>query len=64
MAVTIDEVSATVLRSGGGGVVRLSDVANVRRDVAPQFRLTRADGHDAVLIDVYQQPSANTVEIA
>jgi multidrug efflux pump subunit AcrB len=60
----IDEVKATVLRSGGGGIVRLSDVAAVRKDVAPQWRLTTADGRDAVLLDVYEQPKANTLNIA
>ncbi len=59
-----DEIAATVLRAGPGGVVRLSDVAMVRRDVKPQFQRVVADGHDAVLLNVYQQPGGNTVQIA
>src|SRR4029077_15685787 len=46
------------------GVVRLSDVATVRRDAAPQSVRATADGREAVLLDVYQQPDANTVDLA
>lgn len=59
------EVASTVLRSGtGGGVIRLRDVAQVRREAAPQYIRSTADGRNAVLFDVYQQPGGNTVEIA
>jgi CzcA family heavy metal efflux pump len=61
---SIDEIGATVLRSGASGVVRLTDVATVRREPAPQFTLATADGRNAVLLDVYQQPGANTIDIA
>lgn len=60
----VDEVGAIVLRSGTAGVVRLCDVATVRRDVSPQFTRATADGRDAVLMNIYQQPGGNTVEIA
>jgi CzcA family heavy metal efflux pump len=58
------QVASTVLRSGGGGVIRLADVADVRTQPAPQFIRSTADGHDAVLFEVFQQPGSNTVEIA
>ncbi|MDB5329820.1 MAG: hypothetical protein JWP03_971 [Phycisphaerales bacterium] len=73
---SVDEIGATVLRLGGGaasgnstgpapaGVVRLGDVADVTREPAPQFIRSTADGHDAVLFNVYQQPGGNTVDIA
>jgi len=60
----LDRIAATVLRTDAGGIVRLSDVATVRRDAAPQWTRVTADGHDAVLIDVFQQPGGNTVQIA
>ncbi len=60
----LDQIAATVLRTEAGSVVRLSDVASVRRDAEPQWTRVTADGHDAVLIDVYQQPGGNTVQIA
>jgi len=61
---TLEQISATVLRTDAGGIVRLSDVATVRRDAAPQWTRVTADGHDAVLINVHQQPGGNTVQIA
>lgn len=61
---TLDQVSQTILRSGPDGVVRLDDVANVRPDTQPQYTRVTADGHDAVLFSIYQQPGGNTVKIA
>jgi CzcA family heavy metal efflux pump len=61
---SIEELGLTVLHSGPAGVIRLSDVANIRKDVAPPVTRATADGRDAVLFDVYQQPGANTVAIA
>jgi CzcA family heavy metal efflux pump len=60
----IDQIGATILRAGLNGVVRLDQVATIRRDIAPQFTRVTADAHDAVLFQVYQQPSGNTVQIA
>src|SRR5256884_2030995 len=59
-----DEIERTVLRSTPDGVVLLDDVATVEHSAEPQWVRVTADGHDAVLFQVYQQPSGNTVEIA
>ena len=59
-----DEIEHTVLRSTPDGVVLLDDVATVEHSAEPQWVRVTADGHDAVLFQVYQQPSGNTVEIA
>src|SRR5881275_1886946 len=59
-----DEIEHTVLRSNADGVVLLDDVATVEHSAEPQWVRVTADGHDAVLFQVYQQPSGNTVEIA
>src|SRR5438874_1660461 len=59
-----DEIEHTVLRSNPDGVVLLDDVAAVEHSAEPQWVRVTADGHDAVLFQVYQQPSGNTVEIA
>ncbi len=59
-----DEIEHTVLRSNPDGVVLLDDVATVEHSTEPQWVRVTADGHDAVLFQVYQQPSGNTVEIA
>jgi CzcA family heavy metal efflux pump len=59
-----DQIEHTVLRSTADGVVLLDDVATVEHSTEPQWVRVTADGHDAVLFQVYQQPSGNTVEIA
>src|SRR5437016_666804 len=59
-----DQIEHTVLRSTPDGVVLLDDVATVEHSSEPQWVRVTADGHDAVLFQVYQQPSGNTVEIA
>ena len=59
-----EQIAATTLRSGANGVVRLDDIATVEVSTEPQWIRVTADGHDAVLFQVYQQPGANTVQIA
>jgi CzcA family heavy metal efflux pump len=58
------EIGKTVLRSTPDGVVLLDDVAQVEHSTAPQAIRVTADGRDAVLFQVYQQPGGNTVQIA
>ena len=58
------EIGQTVLRAGKNGLVRLEDVADIHRGVAPQWIKVNADGHDAVLFQIYQQPGGNSVRIA
>jgi multidrug efflux pump subunit AcrB len=60
----LQQLNQTILRSGPNGVVRLDDVALVQNDTAPQYTRVTADGHDAVLVSIYQQPGGNTVQIA
>ncbi len=57
-------LGAVVLRSGPGALVRVRDVAQVVLGTTPQWIRVNADGHDAVLLNVYQQPSGNSVQIA
>ncbi|SRR5579862_2783549 len=61
---TFEEIKNTVLRSTADGVVLLNDVAVIERSTEPQWIRVTADGHDAVLLQVYQQPGGNTVRIA
>jgi len=58
------QISDIVLRAGADGVVRLKDVARVSRSTVPQWVRVTADGKDAVLLNIYQQPGGNTVQIA
>ena len=53
-----------VVRAGPGGVVRVGDLATVRTGHVPQWIKVNADGQNAVLLQVYQQPSGNSVQIA
>jgi CzcA family heavy metal efflux pump len=57
------EIGHTILRSGQGGLIRLEDVAVVREGAEPQWTRVTADGHDAVLLQLYMQPDGNLVEI-
>jgi multidrug efflux pump subunit AcrB len=58
------DVGNIVVRAGPGGVVRLKDVADVSTSSVPMWTRVTADGHDAVLVQVYQRPEGNTVRLA
>ncbi len=60
----LQQIAKMVVRSGEHGVVLLDDVATVSKATAPQWIRVTADGHDAVIVQVYQQPGGNTVSIA
>lgn len=60
----VQQIGKTVLRSGVNGLVHLEDVADVSMSTAPQWIRVNADGHDAVLFQIYQQPGGNSVQIA
>ncbi len=60
----LEQISQTILRSGANGLVRLKDAASVIESTTPQWIRVTADGHDAVLVQIYQQPGGNTVSIA
>jgi CzcA family heavy metal efflux pump len=61
---TLRQIGQTILRSGKDGLVRLEDIAQVTAATAPQWTRVTADGRDAVIFQVYQQPGGNTVQIA
>ncbi len=60
----LDDVKNIVLRGGPGGVVRLSDVADVRNGVVPQYFNVSANGKQAVTVLLFQQRGSNSVMIA
>ena len=59
-----DSLRDLVLTADAAHVVRLGDVASIASAPEPRWTRVTADGHKAVLIQVYQQPSANTVAIS
>jgi CzcA family heavy metal efflux pump len=58
------QIANVVVKTVNGTVVRVGDVATVIAAPAPQWIRVTADGRDAVLVNVYQQPAGNTVQIA
>jgi CzcA family heavy metal efflux pump len=58
------QIEDVVVKMTGGTVIRVRDVATVSAAPAPQWIRVSADGRDAVLVLVYQQPGGNTVQIA
>ncbi len=58
------DIRNTVLKTGANGLVRLEDVAQVKDAAVPQWIRVTADGRDAVLLNIYQQPGSNSVQIA
>ncbi|MDE0855204.1 MAG: efflux RND transporter permease subunit, partial [Nevskia sp.] len=57
-------IGDVVLKSGADGQVRVRDVATVSRSITPMWTHVTADGHEAVLFNIYQQPDGNSVQIA
>ncbi|HMI37197.1 MAG TPA: efflux RND transporter permease subunit, partial [Steroidobacteraceae bacterium] len=57
-------LAETVLLKGPAGLIRVGDVARITHETVPQWTRVTADGRDAVILQVYQQPDANTVQIS
>jgi CzcA family heavy metal efflux pump len=57
------DIENVVIKSAGGAIVRLGDVASVRIAGAPNWVRVTADGADAVSVQIYQQPNGDTVRI-
>jgi multidrug efflux pump subunit AcrB len=61
---TAADVGEIVVRADADGVVRVRDVAEVIDGETPNWMHVSADGHPAVLFNVYEQPDGNAVNIA
>ena len=61
---TLDQLAQTVLQKGATGLLRVTAVGTVALETVPQWVRVTGDGRDAVIFQVYQQPDANTVQIA
>jgi CzcA family heavy metal efflux pump len=59
----VSDIGKTILRSNPNGTVLLSDVAEISEAPQPNYTIVTADGRPAVLLNVLQQPDANTVQI-
>ncbi|MBJ9721116.1 efflux RND transporter permease subunit [Acinetobacter calcoaceticus] len=57
------DIGNVVVKSGPDGVVLLKDIATIGKHPAQQVRRVNADGHDAILLNIYQQPTGNSIQI-
>jgi len=58
------DLGRVIVVQGLTGVVLLSDVATIEDTTRPEWTRVTADGRDAVLANIYQQPDGNTVLIS
>lgn len=59
-----EDLGKVIVRAGPTGWVLLSDIGKIEDAVKPEWTRAVADGRDAVLINIYQQPDGNTVLIS
>lgn len=59
-----NDIGQVVVKSSPDGIILLKDVATISKRAAPQFARVNADGQDAVLLNIYQQPAGNSIQIA
>src|ERR1019366_7672975 len=58
------QIGESVLQRGPAGLLRVADIATITLETVPQWTRVSADGRDGVILQVYQQPAGNTVQIA
>lgn len=60
----VDDLGNVVVKMTVDGMVLLKDVASIQKQPANQVTRVNADGQDAVLLNIYQQPTGNSIQIA
>ncbi|HET7563273.1 MAG TPA: efflux RND transporter permease subunit [Rhodanobacteraceae bacterium] len=60
---SVQALRDVVVRARPAGAVRVGDVATVTRSIKPEWVRTVADGQPAILVQVFQQPSANSIQM-
>ena len=60
---TLAALKQVVVKNTPAGQVTVGDVATISSSTVPQWIRISADGHDAVLLNIFQQPGGNTVQI-
>jgi multidrug efflux pump subunit AcrB len=61
---SVESVADVALRTGQGRLVRLGDIAQVTMGSKPQWLLVNDNGQPAVTFDVFQQDSADSIDLA
>jgi CzcA family heavy metal efflux pump len=60
---SVEDIENLTVVTGGGQPVHIKDFARVQRGKEPVFNAVTADGVDAVLLNIFSQPDASTVDI-
>ena len=60
----IDDIRHIAVRTAPDGVTTVGDVAEVELSTIPNWTRVTANGEDAILFDVFEQPGGNSVQIA
>ena len=60
---SLEQIRQTVIATQSGGLIRLGDIASVDASTTPEWIRITADGKNAVIFSVYQQPGSNSVQI-
>jgi CzcA family heavy metal efflux pump len=64
-AATFSEIGGTAIKTNAAGTpIRIADVASVSRSIKPVYTMVTGNGKPAVLLNVYRQPTSNTVAVA
>lgn len=61
---SIQEIEDTVIRERNGAVVRIRDVAEVVDGEEERTELSRIDGRPAIMVYIFKQAGANTIEVS
>ena len=60
-----EELGHIAIKNTVAGVpVTVNDVATVKSSIAPAYTMIRAEGKEAVLVNITRQPTSNTVQVA
>lgn len=60
---SVQQIGQTVIKTYNQAAVLLEDVALIQESTRPEWTRVTSNGQEAVLLNVYQQPGGNTVQI-
>ena len=60
---SLEQLRAVIVHNGPGGAIRLGDLATVYESTSPVWTRVSADGREAVILQIKQQPDGNTAQI-
>lgn len=60
----IKQLNQLPIKISNGSVIPLQDIAKVESATIPGWQRVTADGHDAVIVQIMQQPGSNSIQIA